>query len=121
MNNVVSWVWERFHGTPQEKLVMLAIASRCNKHGNWNVPYSGIEVEQDMRSECGFNVGLIIERLIAADVLAYRDSAYHLEAYKRDVLETKLAWYQLRDAVQAYLETGNDDRLREVFEGVKGL
>lgn len=119
--NVVSWVWERFHGTPEEKLVMLALASRCDKHGNWNAPYSGIEVGQDMRSECGFDIMPILDRLIAADVIQYRDSTWRIEAYKRDVLETQLAWYMLRDAVVAYIETDNDDRLREVYEGVKDL
>lgn len=121
MNNVVSWVWERFHGTPEEKLIMLAIASRCDKHGDWHAPYGGIEIGQDMRSECGFDVMPIIERLIAADVIAYRDSTWHMEAYKRDVLETQIALYRLREAVIVYLETGNDDKLREVYEGVKNL
>lgn len=115
--SVVTWVWERFRGTPEEKLFLLAIASRCNRYGIYNAPYT----EQDIIEDCGFNVVPVAEKLIAADVIQYRDSAWHLEAYKRDVLETQLAWYLLREAVIVYLETGNDDRLREVYEGVKDL
>jgi hypothetical protein len=115
--SVVTWVWERFHGTPEEKLVMLALASRCDKHGVYNAPYS----EQDIIEDCGFDVMPILERLIDADAIQYRDSAWHIEAYKRDVLETQLAWYLLREAVASYLYDNDGMKIPEAYQRVKDL
>lgn len=115
--SVVTWVWERFRGTPEEKLFLLAIASRCNRYGIYNAPYT----EQDIIEDCGFNVVPVAEKLIAADVIQYRDSAWHLEAYKRDVLETQLAWYMLREAVASYLYENDGMKISEAYQRVKNL